>query len=85
MKIKVVGKAHFQGTSKKTGNPYDFIQLHYLGRAPKVIGDAALTLSLDPARYPYEEIAIPGDYNVDFDNKGFVADFQPVPAAVPGK
>lgn len=61
MKIKVVGKAHLQGTSKKTGNPYDFIQVHYLGRAPGVIGDAALTLNLDPNMHPYEKIAIPSD------------------------
>ena len=48
MKIHVVGKAHLAGTSKKTGKPYDFIQLHYLGRARGIIGDAALTASLDP-------------------------------------
>lgn len=78
MKIKVVGKAHFQGTSKKTGNSYDFIRVHCLGRDSKVIGDAVLTLSLDPAQYPYEKITIPGDYNVDFDRRGFVVDFQPV-------
>ncbi len=27
MKIKVGGKAHLAGTSKKTGKPYDFIQV----------------------------------------------------------
>lgn len=80
MKIRVVGKAHLEGTSKRTGNTYNFNQIHYLGRAPKVIGDAALTLSLDPAMYPYEKITIPGDYFVDFDGKGYVVDFGPVPA-----
>lgn len=85
MKIKVVGKAHLQGTSKKTGNPYDFIQVHYLGRAPGVIGDAALTLNLDPNMHPYEKIAIPSDCIVDFDGRGFVVDFYPAPAAAPGK
>ena len=35
MKIKVVGKAHLQGTSKKTGNSYDFIQIHYPDPAPR--------------------------------------------------
>lgn len=84
MNIKVVGKAHLQGTSKKTGNPYDFIQVHYLGRAPGVIGEAALTLNLDPNQYSYEKITVPGNYNVDFNGRGFVVDFQPLPAA-PGK
>lgn len=58
MKIRVVGKTRKTGTSKKTGNPYDFIELHYLGRAPKVIGEAALTLILDPTQYPYETITV---------------------------
>lgn len=59
MKIKVVGKAHLQGTSKKTGNPNDFIQVHYLGLAPSVLGDAALALNLDPNMHPYKKITIP--------------------------
>ena len=62
--------------SKKTGNPYDFIQVHYLGKAPGVEGNAALTLNLDPGQYFYEKITVPGDYNVDF---------QLLPAAAPGK
>ncbi len=81
MKIRVVGKTRKTGTSKKTGNPYDFIELHYLGRAPKVIGEAALTLILDPTQYPYETITVPGDYSVDFDGKGYVVDFAPVPVS----
>jgi len=43
MKITVIGKAHLQGTSKKTGNPYNFIQLHYNGPARNVVGLAAMT------------------------------------------
>jgi len=34
MKIKVTGKAHLQGTSKRTGNPYDFI-LPWLSRSSR--------------------------------------------------
>lgn len=83
MKIYVVGKAHLKGTSKKNNNPYDFIQLHYLGPARGVEGKAALTLSLDPSQYPYDRITVPGDYNVDFDNRGFPVEFAPAPA--PGK
>jgi len=48
MKIHVIGKAHLQGTSKKTGNPYGFIQIHYNGLARNVVGLGAMTLSLDP-------------------------------------
>ena len=51
MRIKVIGKAHLKGTSKRTGNPYDFIQIHYNGAAFGVEGVAACTLSLDPQQY----------------------------------
>lgn len=42
MKIKVNGKAHRVGTSKKTGNPYDFIQLHFTAPDRGVDGLASL-------------------------------------------
>jgi len=81
MKIKVVGKAHLQGTSKKTGNPYDFIQVHYLGRARGVEGDAALTVSLDSSVYPFEKIPVPRDAVLEFDGRGYPVEFTPVPAS----
>ena len=33
MKIHVVGKLHLKGTSKKSGNPYDFIQVIHPGKS----------------------------------------------------
>lgn len=48
MRIKVYGKAHLEGVAKKTGNPYNFNQVHYLGKARGVEGLAAQTLALDP-------------------------------------
>ncbi len=51
MKIKVCGKAHLEGVAKKTGRPYNFNQIHYLGKARGVIGEAALTIALDPDIY----------------------------------
>ena len=78
MKIKVIGKAHLKGTSKKTGNPYDFIQVHYNGRAYGVEGVAALTLSLDPKDYPFADVVVGGDYNVEFDRRGYIVEFLPV-------
>ena len=78
MKIKVIGKSHLQGTSKKTQRPYDFIQVHYNGKAFGVEGVAALTLSLDPKDHPYDDIAIGGEYNVEFDNRGYIVEFVPV-------
>ena len=48
MKIKVLGKAHHKGHSKRTDRDYDFLQFHYLGTDPKVEGEAALTVSVYP-------------------------------------
>lgn len=78
MIIKVTGKAHHKGTSKKTGNPYDFIELHYLGRARGVIGEAAQIFTIDPDMYPYDSITVPGEYLVEFDNRGNPLEFGPV-------
>lgn len=77
MKIKVIGKSHLQGTSKKTNRPYDFIQVHYNGKAFGVEGVAALNLSLDPKDYPYDGILIGAEYNVEFDNRGYIVEFSP--------
>lgn len=79
MKIRVIGKARLTGTSKRTGNPYDFIQIHYNGYARGVDGEAAMTLSLDPSQVHYGSIVVPGDYNVEFDQRGYPVVFQPVP------
>ena len=54
MKITVYGKAHREGVAKKTGNPYNFNQVHYLGKARNVIEQAAMALALDPIDYPIE-------------------------------
>lgn len=77
MKITVYGKAHLEGVAKKTGNPYNFNQVHYLGKARGVIGQAALTLALDPSDYPIDRIEVGKAYNVEFDNRGYVVDFSP--------
>lgn len=77
MKIKVYGKAHLEGVAKKTGNPYNFNQVHYLGKARNVEGQAALTLALDSAEYPLGSIVVGKEYNVEFDNRGYVVEFSP--------
>ena len=78
MKVKVIGKAHLQGISKKNNRPYDFIQVHYSGKAYGVEGVAALTLSLDPNDHPFADVIVGGEYNVEFDNRGYIVEFLPV-------
>lgn len=72
MKIKVVGKSHMEGTSKKTGRPYNFNQIHYLGYSRFVEGQAGMTINLDPAQFPYDCIFIDHTYDVEFGPRGEV-------------
>lgn len=72
MKIKVLGKAHFEGTSKRTGNSYSFNQIHYLGKARNVEGDAACTLNVDPAILPIGNISVGSTYDFEFGPGGYV-------------
>ena len=72
MKIMIEGKAHLEGTSKKTGKDYNFNQIHYLAPARGVEGLAAKTLSLDPMAYPIGSIRVGETYDVEFDERGYV-------------
>ena len=80
MKIRIEGKAHLKGTSKKNGQPYDFIQIHYLGPDRGVTGKAALTLALEPQNYNYDAIPVGVEAIVEFDNRGNVVTFSRVTA-----
>ena len=71
MKIKVLGKVHLSGTSKKTGKKYDFIQLHCAVPQRGVDGEAAKVISVSPNIVDYDAI-IPGktcSVEVDFDGR----------------
>ena len=78
MIIKVMGKVHREGVSKRTGNPYNFNEIHYLGKSRGVEGQAALTATLDAFDYPYDRIMVGHEYNIEFDRTGFVVEFAPV-------
>lgn len=70
MKIKVLGKAHLKGHSDRTGRDYDFLQFHYLGTDSGVIGQAALTVSVDPGLIDYDSVVIGSTYEVDYGPRG---------------
>lgn len=76
MRINVIGKAHREGTSKRTGNAYNFNEIHYLGVARGVEGQAALTQTLDSTQCPYANIKVGEDYKIEFDNRGYVVTFE---------
>ena len=43
MKIRICGKRVMKGNSKKTGNPYHFTEVHFLGSNPDVEGSTCET------------------------------------------
>ena len=54
MKIKVIGKARLKGVSKKTGNPYDFIQVHYNGKACDMVPYKILNYATSQELFDWE-------------------------------
>lgn len=78
MKITVIGKAHREGTSKKTGKPFSFNEVHYTVPDRGVDGLAAKSINLDSSFCPYGSIQVGGTYNLEFNERGFMVDFAPV-------
>ena len=78
MQIKVIGKSHLEGVSRKTNQPYNFNQVHFVAPAQGVEGMAAQVQALDPAIFPYDRIQIGGEYSVEYNNRGYVVAFTPV-------
>ena len=76
MKITIHGKAHIEGTSKKTGKPFNCNQIHYLAPARGVEGYAAKTLFLDPVNFPMEKIIVGREYEIQFDDTGYPVVFE---------
>lgn len=77
MKIHIVGKVRRSGVSKKTGRPFDFVELHYTSVVKGVEGQAAKTTIIDPALYPYDQISA-GSYDIQFDDKGAPLSLAPI-------
>lgn len=75
MKIIVCGKQHLKGTSKASGNPYDFYKVHFLGTSPQVEGEEGQSVNIDPQMISYEDIFLGSEYNVEFGPRGRVVAF----------
>lgn len=81
MRVKVIGKTRRTGVSKRTGQNYDFIEIHYVAPTRGVIGEAALTTTIDPGLFPFDNL-VPGLYNFEFDNRGSLVALAPVQQSV---
>lgn len=80
MKLYVTGVNRLSGTSKKTGKPYDFLDVACIGKRTEGFGVAAVSsLALDPILFKdYDDVDFPIICSVDFDQRGRVCDFDVV-------
>jgi len=68
MVTTLVGKLHRKGTAKESGKPYDFSEIHYLGRRKGVEGLAAITKTVGVDIISYDEIEINAAYEIERDD-----------------
>lgn len=72
MIVKVLGKQHMGGTSRRTGKDYDF-DVYYVSYLDRYVeGEAVKQLSVDPRVYPFRDVVVGGDYNFSLGFNGSV-------------
>lgn len=76
-KIKLFGIVHRNGISKKTGEPYDFGELHMAVPKHGVVGEAAVRKIVDGSFCDFDKLA-PGVYDADFDDDGNLLALRPI-------
>lgn len=77
MKITVIGKAHLEGVSKRTGKPYNFNQIHYNAPQRGVEGTAAIVEAVDTMQFPLDTIRVGTTYLVERDRFGRICEMIP--------
>lgn len=75
MVVKVIGKQHMQGTSKKSGNDYNINIIHCIGKDPAVTGFSAMNVTLNGVEYPFDSIFIDREYNLEYGPRGYIVGF----------
>ena len=76
MIINVIGKRHCSGTSKKSGKPFDFSEVFFIGQQRNVEGQAGLSFTVDLSVISYPEIVVGADYNAEFGPGGCLVSFK---------
>ena len=75
MIVKVIGKQHMEGVSKKTNNEYNFNIIHCIGKDPAVIGFSAMNVMLDSKEYPFDSIFVDCEYNLEYGPRNRIVGF----------
>lgn len=75
--ITIFGKVHRKGTSRKTGEPYDFFEFHMAVPKRGVVGESAERKVVDANFCDFDKLAL-GVYDADFDSDGNLLSLKPV-------
>lgn len=69
MKINVIGKTHMEGTSKKTGKPYNFNVIYYTTQlhGQYSAGFEAHDITIDESKYPFSFWKLEKEYELVYD------------------
>ena len=73
MIIQISGKQHHAGIGKTSGKPYDFCDIHYLGRRRNVEGFAAVKKSVGADIIAADDIIVGSYYDMSVDDEGNIA------------
>lgn len=78
MIVEIIGKQHREGVSKKSGNPYNFNVVFYVGADRGVIGSRGQEILLEPDLFPLDDIQVGARYDIQFGPRGSVVNFSRV-------
>lgn len=76
MIINVIGKRHCSGISKKSGKPFDFSEVFYIGEQRNIVGKLGLSFTVDLSVLSFSDIVVGADYIADFGPGGYLVSFK---------
>lgn len=77
MKVTVIGKEVLNGTSKKTGQPFNATMVHCTFKKARCEGLACDKIWVDSSLCDEKAIFLEGIYDVDRDERGYLTAFEP--------
>lgn len=76
MKVKLIGKQHISGVSKKSGKPFDNNVAYIIKPDREVQGYVGDSVWLNPVEYPLENLVLDATYDLEYNNRGYVEVFE---------
>lgn len=77
MVVQIAGKVRRSGTSRKTGNTYDFGVIYFLAPARGVEGRAAYEKLIDLGQIDFDKLLVNQHYELELDLNGNITNLIP--------